>query len=388
MIGALITGTVAMESDSKALENQSSNIANLNTNGYKRIESHFRTLLGLSVTKEDHQTSGMTMYERVRIDEEGNISSTGRNLDMAINGKGLFIIRDTVQGGLKGRIYYGRDGSFRLADINGESFLIDKNGKYLQGWKYTNGGYSGAITSVHYDKEKPWKFEKTTEAKIKGVIPSTAKIGDSFDFSVKVINSQGKDDGINIKCVKKATNQWDIEYKDPSGKPVSTSVQFNGVGKLVSVPSIITGDGVSLKLDMEQKGSRRIELDHDSNGHPTVFLNNTYFNKKGELIGSYSDGLTRPIYKIPLMSFRNIGSLHSESGNIFTDGEKTGKGTIMDLASNKWTTTISPGALEGSNVNLSKEFVDMIQIQRAYSAASKTVTTADEMIMTARDLIR
>jgi fagellar hook-basal body proteins len=110
-------------------------------------------------------------------------------------------------------------------------------------------------------------------------------------------------------------------------------------------------------------------------------------DKDGIVTAQFSNGLSQKVYKVPLATFANPDGLSSISGNAYTTSNKSGSPTISE-ANLGAAGTISAKNLEGSTVDLATEFTNLITTQRAYSAASKIVTTAstmmDELLQMAR----
>ncbi len=99
----------------------------------------------------------------------------------------------------------------------------------------------------------------------------------------------------------------------------------------------------------------------------------------GFVIASFSNGATQKIWKLPVATFANPAQLEARNGNAYVQTEQSGEFNLRE-ANTGGAGRIEPGALEGSNVDLSEEFTAMIVTQRAYSASAKTITTADEML--------
>jgi flagellar hook protein FlgE len=99
----------------------------------------------------------------------------------------------------------------------------------------------------------------------------------------------------------------------------------------------------------------------------------------GFVIASFSNGATQKIWKLPVATFANPARLEARNGNAYVQTEQSGEFNLRE-ANSGGAGRIEPGALEGSNVDLSEEFTAMIVTQRAYSASAKTITTADEML--------
>ena len=99
----------------------------------------------------------------------------------------------------------------------------------------------------------------------------------------------------------------------------------------------------------------------------------------GFVTAIFTNGLTRRIYQVPLASFGNPDALNAENGGIYK--LSTGAGAVaIRGAGESGVGTIKARSLEASTVDLAEEFSKLIMTQRAYSASSKIITTADEMM--------
>ena len=109
-------------------------------------------------------------------------------------------------------------------------------------------------------------------------------------------------------------------------------------------------------------------------------------NFSGVSIGSdgivtalFDNGVTRPVFQVPIATFVNPDGMTSQSGNVFISTDFSGDATLRtpgDAGSGK----TNGGSLEASTVDIGTQFTTMIVTQRAYSAASKIITTADQML--------
>jgi flagellar hook protein FlgE len=116
-----------------------------------------------------------------------------------------------------------------------------------------------------------------------------------------------------------------------------------------------------------------------SDGSPSGDLADLKIDKEGYVIASFNSGLTKKVYKVPLATFVNADDLQVENGGNYRVTSQSGNPTLKESGASG-AGTISGGALEASNVDLAQEFSNMIITQRAYSASSKIITTADEML--------
>ncbi|RXJ99597.1 flagellar biosynthesis protein FlgE [Arcobacter sp. CECT 8986] len=125
MIGALWTGISGLSSQQTALDNESNNIANVNTVGYKASRISFADQM-----YQDRIGKGSKILDAEKLYVQGNLKLTGVNYDMALSGDGFFTVKNTTQGG-SAESFYTRAGNFRMGD-NGT--LQDSAGNEVQGW--------------------------------------------------------------------------------------------------------------------------------------------------------------------------------------------------------------------------------------------------------------
>ncbi len=108
-------------------------------------------------------------------------------------------------------------------------------------------------------------------------------------------------------------------------------------------------------------------------------VKNIYVDRDGIITGRYSNGAELQLYQTVLYDFRNKVGLFREGGNLFSQtiasGERQfGKANTLGLGA------VNSNSLEMSNVDLAREFVDMITTQRGFSANGKVITTTDQML--------
>lgn len=140
MIGALWTGISGLASQQKALDNESNNIANVNTIGYKASRISFADQM-----YQDRIGKGSTVLDAEKLYTQGGTKLTGVNYDMALNGDGFFtVMKSSTSGGSE--TFYTRAGNFRMGD-NGT--LQDSAGNEVQGWMMTPIDSQNDVTSTN-----------------------------------------------------------------------------------------------------------------------------------------------------------------------------------------------------------------------------------------------
>lgn len=178
--------------------------------------------------------------------------------------------------------------------------------------------------------------------------------------------------------------------------PASPAVTFGGNGtpsafNLSSLSIAGWGTGAtdsSIALDLGTLGGTdgltQFSSDYtvnqiDQNGVKFGAFSGVTISETGIVSANFDNGLSRSIYKIPLVAFTNPNGLISKNGNAFLASDNSGV-PVLGGAKSGGLGSISSGALESSTVDLGTEFTNMIIAQRAYSANTKIITTVDDML--------
>ncbi|MBF0309164.1 MAG: flagellar hook protein FlgE [Magnetococcales bacterium] len=115
------------------------------------------------------------------------------------------------------------------------------------------------------------------------------------------------------------------------------------------------------------------------NGYSTGYLDTLSIGSDGRVVGSYTNGQTRPLYQIALVDFDNEQGLSQVGSNLFAETRESGLPRIGEPNSGRLG-KVSSYTLEQSNVDMSGEFVTMITVQRAFQANSRIVSVTDGML--------
>jgi flagellar hook protein FlgE len=128
-------------------------------------------------------------------------------------------------------------------------------------------------------------------------------------------------------------------------------------------------------------GNNFYERSRGQDGYTYGELRYVTVSQDGILSGSYSNGVTLELYQIVLYDFPSKQNLRREGGNLFTETRESG--VVVSGAPNTGSFgTTHSNAIEQSNVDLAREFVQMITTQRGFQANSKSITTVDTMLET------
>lgn len=429
-----LTGAVSgLNAQSTALGIISDNITNVNTIGYKASLAEFSTLVTETTGQNDYSAGGVQVRPRNLISEQGRLQGTESATDLAINGSGFFVVRTGGTNG-PGAIQFTRAGSFR-PDPAGD--LRNTAGLYLQGWPlrtdgtYDNNGDLSKLVKVT-TTGLSGTAEATTKAAVRmnlssdqaaytgaytagdlasGVVPA------HFSRNVPVYDSLGGLHNITLAYLKTGVNDWKMEiYANPAtdvtapaGLLNTGSVKFKGDGGLDiaassaalfspnaitwtngAAPSSITfdlGNGTpSQGLTQYQSPSTEVRspiTDGASFGN----IAGVRINQDGIVTALFENGLTKNVFKIPVATFQNADGLTRVSGNAYTTSNESGNPSLVE-AGVGGAGTIAPSQLEASKVDLAAEFTRLITTQRAFSAAGKIITTADDMLAELTNLKR
>lgn len=111
-----------------------------------------------------------------------------------------------------------------------------------------------------------------------------------------------------------------------------------------------------------------------------------YIDESGVVTALFDNGETRPIAILPLATFSNPNGMEALTGNAWIETDYSGQ-ALLKRAGTNGAGEISSNALESSTVDLATEFSNMIVTQRAYSAATNIITTADEMLQELTNMV-
>jgi len=437
LYGALMTGVAGLTANSQALSVASSNIANVNTVGYKTGQSDFSTLLASAMGSGDVSSAGVVATTSANITQQGLLSSTGIATDLAISGNGFFVVsQQPGAAGTSQSQLYTRAGDF-TPDAEGN--LQNAAGLYLMGWPLDSTGNvptdRNDMTAVNVNNLSG-KAEASTTMSIQANLqasttPTTSgyTVGDltsgavtpDFQRTINVYDSQGGTQPLQVSYIKTGANTWsyEVSYQGNlsninNGSPnspviASGTMTFNNDGSLanvqptgststtpagtinVTIPWDSTSSGLasqSIALNMGTVGGTDGITQFDSasalvsssvNGALFGSVSGVSIDSNGYVTANFTNGLSQKIYKLPIATFTNPDGLNAVSGNAYQVSQDSGTPTIGE-ANTGGAGTLQSGALESSTVDLATEFTNLITTQRAYQASTRIITTASDML--------
>ncbi len=126
---------------------------------------------------------------------------------------------------------------------------------------------------------------------------------------------------------------------------------------------------------------------YKQDGYGEGILSTVTIGTDGTIAGRYSNGQDKDLWQIPVCRFTSEDGLHREGGNLFSATAESGQ-MDMGVAGTENYGTVHAYNIEGSNVDMAMEMVNMIITQRGFQSNSKVVTTADQMLQKAMELKR
>ena len=434
LYGAMMIGVSGLDANSRALSVSSSNIANVNTIGYKASGNAFSTLLASAVGSGDVSSAGVIANQAQHVTEQGGITSTQSATDLALSGNGFFVVSPNVSSSAGGSqsLLYTRAGSF-TPDSSGN--LRNTAGLYLMGWPLDS---SGAVPTDRNDltninvNNLAGKAEATTKLSMKANLQASTAItspytaGDmaagtatpNFQRTINVYDSQGGAQPLQVSYLKTGANTWayEVTYQGAGaniGSPLNNVIKtgtmsFNADGTLktadtsaasptgsisVTIPwapavSGLNPQAISIDMGTTDSSDGLTQFDNPSalvsstvDGALFGSLSGVSIDTDGFVTAQFSNGLSQKVFKLPVATFANPDGLSAVSGNAYAASNSSGTPTIGE-ANLGGAGTIQSQALEGSTVDLANEFTNLITTQRAYSASARIVTTADQMLQT------
>lgn len=444
LYGALFAGVSGLAANSQAMGMISDNIANLNTVGYKGTRARFSTLVTNDILTTTHSPAGVRSTPFREISQQGLLQTSESPTDIAISGAGFFVVKALTDGTGETLFTragsFHTDASGNLVNTSGyflQAWPLDSEGR-LPGEPGNNTnttssadlssletanvaiikGIAAATTKVSLGsnlKASQAAFTGTYDPTVSANNMASGNVTPQFSRSVRIFDAQGTGHDLRIAFLKTASNTWQIEVFAATSSEVTVSaplvdgqiatgtVTFNGDATLATVSaglsaaatiqwtngatdSAITIDwgtagpiGTGKSDGLSQfDGSYNIAF-LNQNGAEVGELNGIRIDDDGFVIASFNNGQTTRLYKVPIATFPNANALQPGAGNAYAQTGLSGELNLRE-AGVGGAGMVAPGALEAANIDLAREFTDMIIAQRAYSASSRVITTVDEML--------
>lgn len=419
---SLHTGASGLRAHQEALSVVGDNIANVNTVGFKRQRANFQDMLGRSVAGSGASPmagAGSRLGSIQQMWTQGALLTTESPTDMAINGNGFFVAQGSVSG--IENTYYTRAGQF---EIDREGFLVTQDGLRLQGYQTDDSGNVGstlgdleirsrtltATPSTQVDLSV--NLDSRTTAPAAAWDPANPSETSTHSTNVTVYDSLGEPREVTIYYRPTGTaNQWEwhamVDGGDVDGgtagvpfEGASGTLTFDSEGRLDTETTTASsfdftgaapgqaiafdfGDALTTDGGTGLTGSTQIAQESSNNGleqdgYSGGNVSAIQVSEDGVITGIFTNGQRRPLGQVALADFPSDDGLERAGQGFWVETNDSGQ-PVIGAASTGGLGAVVSGALEGSNVDLGREFIDLIAYQRGFSANSRIVTTADEV---------
>ncbi|MEO6594069.1 MAG: flagellar hook-basal body complex protein [Planctomycetota bacterium] len=235
---------------------------------------------------------------------------------------------------------------------------------------------------------------------------------DTAVASIDIVDSQGRTHPVTLTFTRSTTDStiWDLnaEMDAADGSITQGSVgqirfnnngSFNVIGGgtnsltfawngISAAQSVAVNLGTSGQFDgVAMLGNSATVAAVDQDGFASGTLLNAGFNARGELVGYYTNGQSRQLDTLRISMFSNEGGLVRTGDTMFT-GSPNSDDAIATTANAAGAGSIRSGQLENSNVDIAREFVNLIEAQRGFQANSRVITTTDEILAELMNIVR
>ena len=377
------------------------NIANVNTTGYKGGRVNFQDILNQNIqgasgsqgnrggTNPMQVGLGMASASIDTLFTNGSIQSTGVGTDLAISDAGFFIL------GEGNNRVYSRAGNFDFD--NAGNYVSTSSGMKVMGWNATAGvvNSAGDVQPIKITKGQIMPASATTSVDYTKNLSADAATGTVVTMPLTVYDSLGNAHKVTTTFTKNATaNTWDFATVTPTDTGFAVTggagtVTFNTNGgynattvtNIAFSPTGATAMSIAPDFTSLTQVAGTSTVAYEKTGYAAGTLDSVSLNKAGEVVGTFSNGQNQVLAQVALAAFNNPGGLTKLGSNTYSVSANSGTADV-GAASTGGRGSITPGALEMANVDLSNEFSNMIVTQRGFQANSKIITVSDEMLET------
>ncbi len=436
LFGAMDTAISGLNAQSASFGNISDNLANSQTVGFKGTDTSFIDYLTSSSATQNTSGAVVAVPDYVN-NVQGTIAQSVNPLGMAISGQGFFPVSLPIENAsttssaqqFNPLPTYTRTGDFT---VNNAGYLVNSAGEYLNGWPVnaTTGVVNTNALSPIQVTDSTLSPVATTNITLSANLPATPSSTTPVSSQVTVYDGLGTAHTIDLNWTQNAQNDWTVSVASPDdvtssalgtadvkfGLTSGNSVADGTVGLLgaatgsVTTSSYAAGGAANLSFTTNfGQGNQTINLNLGNygastgltqyagtsyslggltqNGVPPGNFSSISTQASGNVVVNYSNGQTRTVAQVPIITFADPNALQRQNGEAFTATQGSGV-PVANTAGNNGAGTLVVGSVEQSNVDIATEFSKLIVAQQAYSANAKVITSANTMMQTTLDMVR
>jgi flagellar hook protein FlgE len=394
-----LSGLNAASSDLNVTAN---NIANVSTNGFKGSRTEFADLFAVSLqgVSSNASGSGVRVAAVAQQFAQGNIEFTDSNLDLAVSGQGMFVLSDG------GALAYTRAGAFQM---NRDGYVVNSNGQRLQVYPplATGGFNTGGLSDLRLQTtdsapQATNNVEYTLNLPANASPPAVAVFDpndpNSFNqaTSLTLFDSLGATHTGTMYFSKTAVaNEWNTRlYIDGTAVGAAQTLQYSNTGVLtapvggqLAFPAYTPATGaanMTVTVDLNQSTQYGANFSVNSvtqDGFTTGRLIGIDINETGIVQARFTNGVSQPLGQIAVANFANVQGLQQLGNTQWAETFSSGQ-ALRGQAGNSGFGLVQSGALEGANVDVTEQLVQMITAQRNFQANAQMISTADSITQT------
>ena len=269
-------------------------------------------------------------------------------------------------------------------DLTGKVQLTDSSGATVTGFTTTTslddtGSGSGLVgeSGLKQHKISTSVFDSQGRSHTMNITLSETPVANKWTYSVKIDNDNASrggsgavlfdEDGTIRSFVPTEGEGTFLEYT-PAGEVLPLKMDFTGLTQAERGINGLTQFSAPSTADVV-----------DQNGQSAGRLDTLFVRSDGVVEGRFTNGETLSLARVNLANFDNPGGLQRIGGNLFAATENTGN-ALVEIATETIESQVIAGSLELSNVDLAREFTDLIISQRGFQANARVVTTTDEIL--------
>ncbi|MDH5632696.1 MAG: flagellar hook protein FlgE [Gammaproteobacteria bacterium] len=403
-----LSGLVAAGTELRVIGN---NVANAGTIGFKKSRTEFADVFAVSNlgAASDSVGTGVRIADIAQQFTQGVVEFTDNQLDLAISGQGFFRLNDN------GATIYSRAGAFQ---VNRDGYIVNSTGARLTGYVADpSGNITGALgdlrlNTADINPNATTLIEAGLNLDASDAIIPAATVFDPTDptsyndsTSLTVFDSLGNSHLATMYYRKTADNTWET-YMFVDGNEIYGNVappytgdtltfDTNGnlltpAGGTIAYPPYDPNTGaslMSLTIDYTsatpttQYGSGFSVNALSQDGYTSGRLTGLDIGETGMVMTRYSNGQTRLLGQVALANFANPQGLQQLGDTQWAETYDSGS-ALVGAPATASLGMIQAGALEGSNVDLTEQLVNMITAQRNFQANAQVISTADTITQT------
>lgn len=401
-------GLSGLNSSSKALDVLGNNIANANTVGFKSAEVHFSDVYANSLSGGGASQVGIgsTISGTQQTFSQGNITATNNPLDISINGGGFFRMDRS------GEITYTRSGQFHLDNAG---YIVNDAAMRVMGYPADANGVISTSTPVDLQLSASQIPPRATSSALAGNLTAALNLDSrqgvpavtpfnfanpqtyNYSTALSVYDTLGVAHTMTMYFQRaSAGGPWNVYGTMDGATPQAfpSTLSFNTSGTLTTamplvLPSWALTTGAATpwspgSIDFAgttQYGSASSVDRLTQGGYTTGSLTGLTVGGDGVVQGRYSNGQSRNLGQIVLATFANPNGLQSLGNNQWALSSVSGP-ELVSAPGTGSRGVLQSASVEESNVDLTKQLVDMITQQRNYQANAQTIKTQDQIMQT------